>query len=1593
MSTRVESPVAGAARAEKRTFAAYIIGESTLPLQCAEILLERGHTICGMISADPQIARWTEERGIARFAPSDDLTAVLSRSPFDYLFSINNQSILDPLLLSLARQGAVNFHNGPLPRYAGLNAPAWALLNGETDFGVTWHVMVEGPDTGDILIQRPVAIAPDDTMLTLNIECYEAGIAAFRELVAKLAAGTVRPRKQDLTQRTYFGRNRRPPAGCILRWDRPADELSSLVRALHFGPYANPLGTPKALIGGMPIAVGELEVGPASGAAPGTITGIAPESLRVATATGDVSLRHLMTVEGDPLDVRVLVERHDLVEGSRMTLLDERAVGALSELHQSLAGHEAFWVQQLSALEPLQVPLRRPDDAGSSRSGYARTSFEVPDYLRSVLRGLNGSASEADVLLAAVLAYLSRTEDKASVHVGLACEPLPDPLADFASLVAQVVPLRVEIDHALSFEKACQAIGARLRLAREHRTYLRDLRLRQPGLRPGAALPIVVAMGTWEAEPSPGTQLAISVSQDAARLVWVHQADLLGDREVAVMQRGLTAFLRAVAADPGRPVGELALMEEEEERKILIEWNQTALPYDEDLCIHQLFESQVERTPDAVAVVCEDQQLSYRELNRRANQLAHYLGARGVGPEVLVGLCVERSVDMVVGLLGILKAGGAYVPLDPTYPKERLTFMLQDAHAPVLVTQQRLVAGLPEQAAQAVCLDTDWPAIVEGDEDNPRSGVAPENLAYVIYTSGSTGKPKGVMVTHRNVATFFAAMDQRVERDPPGVWLAVTSISFDISVLELFWTLAQGFRVVLFTGDETERPQDRATRGGLKTLDFSLFYFGTGEGSSPTDKYRLLLEGAKFGDERGFSAIWTPERHFHAFGGLYPNPSVVGAALAASTRRIKIRAGSCVSPLHNAIRIAEEWSVVDNLSGGRVGISFASGWQPDDFVLAPENFAQRKEVMMRQIEIVRRLWRGESIRVAGPLGKDVQVQILPHPIQPELPIWITAAGSPDTFRTAGETGCHVLTHLLGQSLDEVAEKIAVYRDAWRPAGRAPSSGHVTLMLHAFVGGSDDEVKEQVRAPMKEYLRSSVGLIQRAAWSFPAFKRATTDEEGRFALDRLSGEEMDAVLDFSFERYFETSGLLGSPDKCLRLIAQLREIGVDEVACLIDFVGTTDLVLRHLPQLDAVRERASSRPGPVVGEPARHPVARLIEEHGVTHLQCTPSLARLLLDNPGSASALRSLRQLLIGGEAFPVGLARALRAVTGGSILNMYGPTETTIWSSTFALDRADWSTAQTIPIGRPIANTQFYILDRQMRPVPVGVSGELYIGGEGVARGYLDRPELTAQRFVADPFGDRPGSRLYRTGDLARYRPDGVVEYLGRLDHQVKVRGFRIELGEIEAVLSRHPAVRESVVVAREERPGDTRLVAYVVPHQGQTAMVSELQHVLKEHLPAYMVPAAFVPLDALPLTPNGKVDRGALPMPGQSRPAAEDTFVAPRTAEETMLAEIWTDVLRLERVGVNDNFFEAGGNSLLAAQIIRRIQATFQVEIPLRSLFEAPTIATLAAVINTLTASPSKRGALDLRPVSREARRTKLSSLIGDTGGSCNEKESIGL
>ena len=650
-------------------------------------------------------------------------------------------------------------------------------------------------------------------------------------------------------------------------------------------------------------------------------------------------------------------------------------------------------------------------------------------------------------------------------------------------------------------------------------------------------------------------QFWLKVSYDASRFEHGTISRMLGH---------FVTMLEAIVANPQQRIDQLPLLTESELHQLLVEWNETCVDYPHDLCIHQLFEEQVAHTPDAVAVVFENQQLTYGELNSRANQLAHYLQSLGVSADVLVGICVERSLEMLVGLLGILKAGGAYVPLDPEYPTERLNFMLEDAAVRVLLTQKHLVEKLSQHQAQLVCLDEVWEQILQNKQDNPTKVVTALNLANVIYTSGSTGKPKGVMVEHRGLCNLAQAQIQMFGLHSHSRILQFASLSFDASISEV------------------------------------LMAFGSG---------------------------------------------------------------------------------------------------------------------------------------------------------------------------------------------------------------------ATLYL-----------------------------------------------------------------------------------------------------------GRKDSLMPGTPLIERLRD------------------------DGITHVTLPPSALALL-----PVSELPALQTIIVAGEACAVELMVQWSAFR--NFFNAYGPTEASVCATIAKCTPND----QKLSIGRPIANTQIYILDQDLQPLPVGVPGELHIGGAGLARGYLNRPELTTEKFIPNPFSTGEHSRLYKTGDKARYLPDGNIEYLGRIDNQVKIRGFRIELGEIEAVLHQHPSVNSVVVTATVDTPGEQRLVAYIVPQNPSAPTISELQQFLKTKLPNYMLPNAFVMLESLPLTPNGKVDRKALPAPDFQQ-ALSATYVAPQTELEQTIARVWQQVLHREKVGIYDNFFDLGGHSLLITQVYSQLQQLLPKKVSIVELFQYPTINSLA---NYLTQSPPENTA----------------------------------
>jgi natural product biosynthesis luciferase-like monooxygenase protein len=1226
------------------------------------------------------------------------------------------------------------------------------------------------------------------------------------------------------------------------------------------------------------------------------------------------------------------------------------------------AAHVAYWREQLADLPTLEFPADRPRPASPKWPG-ALAEQVLPAALHRDMLALAAGQDTIlqSVLIAGFCALLSRYTGQDDIALGSAFSGRTrtevEPLIGY---FANTVVLRTSTAGDPEFRELLARASRVVLDAHAHQDLpfeqvVRELHPpRDPSRNPlfqfamyhiGASVESV-RMGDIELTGIPlhmGTSkfdctVGIAERPDEGGIVLMaeYATELFDADRIERMLRHLRRLLESAVARPEARLSELEILDQAELDELTAAG--TGAAGVAGTCgVHGQFAARAAAAPLAIAARHEQEEIDFATLDRRANQLAHRLRRLGVGAGDLVGVGLSRSVEMVVALLGVLKAGAAYVPLDPDYPAVRLGYVLDDARPAVVLVDGSSRPAIEHAAARSAAP----PRLIEVSgsqyEDEPGSPppvrTAPGSLAYVMYTSGSTGRPKGVMIEHRQLLNLFAGLDARFGSTCPGTWLAISSIAFDMSSVELLWTLTRGFTVVIASG----RPHDllRASRPApRRAVEFGLFYFASDD-EPGGDRYRLLLDGAKFADTHGFSAVWTPERHFQEFGGLYPAPSVTAAAVAMVTERVAVRAGSVVLPLHHPVRVAEEWSVVDNLSHGRVGISFASGWLHDDFVFAPGSYADRRQVMLDGIATVRSLWRGESVRMAGGTGAEIELRTRPRPVQPELPVWLSSGGTPSTVRAAGTIGANLITHLLGQDIAELAKLITIYRDASRRHhGR---DGHVTLMLHAFVGPDRDEVVRAIREPFIGYLRTSLDLVRILG------QRMGVDIDPR----TVSADDLDALLNHAFDRYVDASGLLGTPEHCLDLIGKLGEIGVDEVACLIDFGVPVDEVLASLPHLDEVRRRhelaVASANAALASEPdgpdGPASIAELITRHGVTHLQCTPSLAQLMLDDDTSRAALSRLSVLLVGGEAVPSALVGQLRQATGASVHIMYGPTETTVWSTEGRLD-ADHADLAAAPLGSPIVNTGLAVLDRYQQLAPIGIFGELYISGDGVGRGYYGRPGLTAERFVPDPAGGQ--ARAYRTGDIVRWRPGGRLEFLGRADDQVKIRGFRVELGEVETVLREVPSVSAAVVVARGPLTA-SQLVAFLVA-DGPDQDTARVRDAVRERLPEYMVPTRWVWLDELPLNPNGKVDRARLP--ADSGPAATVLSVPPRTPLEHALAEVWAEVLDVPSVSVLDNFFDLGGHSIsviLAADLAGRRG----IRLTARVMFQHQTIEELAAAI----------------------------------------------
>ncbi|MCB1347720.1 MAG: AMP-binding protein, partial [Maritimibacter sp.] len=716
-------------------FSSVLVGHESLVIQCGELLRGGGHAIAAVVTRNPDVAAWARGAGLEVIAPGKGLADRLAGRDFDWLLSVANLDILPDAVLALPRRGAVNFHDGPLPAYAGLNAPVWAAIAGEKRHGISWHLIEGGVDEGDVLASAGFEITDEDTAFSLNTKCYGAAIDSFPALMAELAKPEPARQKQDLSKRSYFARDARPEAGAVLDYAAPAADLARVIRALDHGDYWNPLALPKFEAGGRLWLARAAHVSQSrSGAAPGAVLAADASQLSIATGDGDLVITRITGLDGHPVQPGDITRVGAILQSPPAT---RRAT--LDAALAPVAKADPAWRKALEAITPVDLPL------------VARATGPA----RALARPITVPAGiTPDQVRAGFALMMARLGGEGVADLAVAMPALASPLAAHLS---DWVPVR--LTQSDSFKAMVTALTEAMETARARGPFAADLIARLPGTDP--ALPQLALSDNAEAGLVGPSALTLAVTADGTTLygdgarIEASALDLMAAR---------LGHLLAHLGESDDPAA-LPLLPEAERKTLLADWNATEVAYDDGECVHQAFEHQVARTPAAEALAFEGESLTYAELNAAANRLAHQLIGLGVKPGVIVGLHLPRSAELVIAALAILKAGGAYLPMDPAYPAERTALYLEDSEAGVVVTNAALAAALPESEAKILDIATkrdDQP------DTNPESGVTGADLAYMIYTSGSTGRPKGVMVEHRNVANFFVGMDDRIDHAAGG---------------------------------------------------------------------------------------------------------------------------------------------------------------------------------------------------------------------------------------------------------------------------------------------------------------------------------------------------------------------------------------------------------------------------------------------------------------------------------------------------------------------------------------------------------------------------------------------------------------------------------------------------------------------------------------------------------------------------------------------------------------------------------------------------------------------------------------------------------
>lgn len=1169
---------------KKDVFSYFLIGDDHLLVQCAEIILTNGHIILGIISPLEAAKKLASIHEINYFDSLDAATDALSTITFDYLFSIVNSYILPVELLNRAQKLSINFHNAPLPRYAGVHALSWAILNNEPYHGVTWHVMNDIIDGGDILKQILFPIDPHETALSLSVKCYEHALSLFEELINEIGNQDLKKIEQYHPFRSYHNFNQKPQGNGWISWNTSSINIDRIIRALDLGHYHhNRFTLPKIQLGNKVFIIGKLHVlDVPSVLTPGTLIKICPDAWHISTTTCNVSLEQLVTVDGKTIPLDLIVNAYQLKEGDKLPSPTQHQLAQYQNFSEHYASRELFWVRQLTEFRPTLLPFQ-PQNlkhfTDTSLTSVAKITFSS-EQISQWEALISQDCNSTDILLTALLIYLHRMDTKEQLGIWLHVSQGPHVESEVTHFFSPLVPFTLCLDSSHSFYETVCNVREMSRLIKSKFTFQRDVYYRYPELSSIEHDKYHVALLIGNDKELADKLLlipafvVITISSDTNEITWWVTKPLIEQEPnlqliIEASTQHLHFLLKSLNYTFQLPLFQLSMVDQQEYRTIVKNWNATSSAYPNNKTISQVFEDQVLVSPNDTAVIYGKKSITYYELNQKANQLASYLKKYNLLPNSFAAICTSQELHLIIGILAILKTGAAYIPIDASYPKQHIKFLLEDSKPSVLLASHKLSDWINHECNLLNIPIILFNSIAEELDHEPINNlnlnkITAKDLAYIIYTSGTTGKPKGVMVPHQGV-----------------------------------------IRLVKNT---------------------------------------------------------------------------------------------------NYIKISEQ--------------------------------------------------------------------------------------------------------------DKVAQAASISFDA-----------------------------------------------------------AT----------------------------FEIWGALLN--------------------------GATLIAIPHATLLDISK------------------FSLFLEKHAITILWLTSALFNQYASQ--NTSMFKYLSYLLVGGDV--LNKERILSVLTceqgsPASILNGYGPTENTTFTTTYHITEKD-KKHESIPIGKPIANSLVYVLDKHLRPVPIGAIGELYTGGDGLALGYLNRPDLTDEKFITNPFCNKVGSKLYKTGDMVRWMPDGNIEYIGRQDNQVKIRGFRVELEAIQTHLLHHSAISQCSLQAHESDKHGKVLVAYIICKNEISD--NDLKSFLAQQLPTYMIPSFFVRINRMPLTANGKVNFAKLPKPDFTKSVPNKDGVSPVTPLEKSLATLWRNLLGCTLINIDDSFFDLGGHSLLITQLILHVKDTYKIDLPLHVFLNNPTIAHLAQLI----------------------------------------------